>query len=136
MTLAGLFAAAALGAGWWLFGFSTTHAFGGTLRTQRYFGRIVRADLDGNGDGRIEQSFRYSWRIPMRHHQPPESVLSDHDSDGRWDLWVVPGGKDAGGFPLATFSVDTDRDGRPDWVFVDQWQSQNTYARIKARRGF
>ena len=121
---------------WWLFGFSTTRGRGWTLRTQRYFGRVVRADLDSNGDRKPEDSLLFSWRQPMRHHQPPTAILSDRDQDGRWDLWIVRGGRDAEGFPLATFKVDTDRDGKPDWTFVDHWQSTHTYDKIRARRGF
>jgi hypothetical protein len=131
-----LASAASLVAAWWLFGFTTTHHLNGTVRTWRVFGRITKADIDWDGDGVIDQSLRFTWGNPMRHHQPPVITMSDHDADGRWDLWVVPGGEDTERYPLATFSVDTDRDGRPDWTFVDHWQSQETYPKIRARRGF
>ncbi len=132
-----VFAFGAFGAAWWLFGFTTTeHTAGGTLRAHRYFGRVVRVDLDRDADRVIDHSFRYSWRVPLRPHQPPQTVLSDYDSDGRWDLWVVPVGHDGAGYPLARFRVDTDGDARPDWSFVDHWQSDDAYAKIKAGRGF
>lgn len=127
---------AVLAAGWWLFGFSTESLHSVSMRLHRVWGRVVRADIDSNSDGQVDQSLRFSWREPMYHHQPPQRVLTDADYDGRWDLWVVPGRSDTDGYPLATFSVDTDGDGRADWTFVDRWQSREAYAKIRARRGF
>lgn len=127
---------ASVAVAWWLFGFSKDRDELLTTTRYRLFGRVVRIDTDFKNDGVVDSSLRYTWRNPARHHEDPRIIFSDHDADGRWDLWIVPGGKDAAGFPLATFRVDTDRDGRADWTFVDQYASERTYARISAGRGF
>lgn len=121
---------------WWLFGFSTIPAPTGTLRLQRSWGRVIRADADFDGDGRIDESMRYTWRNPMQHHQEPALIVSDRNADGRWDLWIAAVGNDGEGYPLARFSVDTNGDGIADWSFVARSQDQAVYERIKARRGF
>jgi len=56
----GLLMACSLGAVWWLFGFTVGPKLSGVLRTYRFFGRVTRGDIDMNGDGIVEQSFRYS----------------------------------------------------------------------------
>ncbi len=118
-------------AGWWLFGFSIERMGPSTLRMHRWFGRVVRAEMDRDGDGRVEQAFLFSWRIPMEPHQRPLEVVTDSDRDGRWDVWTIPRDGDR-----ATYRVDTNGDGRPDWTFHDRWHSPEAWAKIRARRGF
>jgi hypothetical protein len=83
---------------WGLFGYSISAFAGGELRTRRFFGRVVRAEADVNGDGRMDEEYVYSWSEPMRHHQPPQRILSDRNFDGRWDLWITPISPDADGY--------------------------------------
>ena len=70
----------------------------------------------------------------MRHHQPPQLIISDRNYDGRWDLWITPLDADPQGYAQSRFSVDTNDDGRPDWTFVAH--DGEGSGRIRKRRGF
>lgn len=120
--------------GWWLFGYSTVEFGGGEMRLLRFFGRVVRAEADVNGDGRVDEQYLFSWSEPMRHHQPPQSIISDRNLDGRWDLWITPLEPDSEGYALSRYDVDTDADGRPDWRFVAH--PGDSLKLIRDRRGF
>ena len=130
--------------GWWMFGYSkfrgpTMHGHryvpaGRTLWTYRSMGREVRLDIDDDGDGRVDQSSRYSRECPAEWHCPPRLIVSDRDRDGRWDLWIDPQNVDDQGYSRARYRVDTDRNGRPDWTFVGR--EVDADERIRARRGF
>jgi hypothetical protein len=119
---------------WWLFGSSTTRLGPATLRMPRLFGRVVRAEADTNGDGRVDEKYVFSWNQPMRHHQPPRMIISDRNHDGRWDLWITPLDDDDQGYARSRFDVDTDGDGRADWSFVEH--DGEGARKVRARRGF
>ena len=132
--LAAVAAVSSLPLGWWLFGSTTARVGDAELRMVRSFGRVVRAEADANGDGRVDEKYLFSWSRPMRHHQPPRLILSDRNHDGRWDLWVTPLKPDAQGYAQSRFDVDTDRDGKPDWTFVEHDGKGSSI--VRARRGY
>ena len=119
---------------WWLFGFRTVRLGETTMYMRRSFGRVVRVDSDGNGDGRVDEQYLYSWTRPMGGDERPRTILADADLDGRWDLWITFAGRSRNHSPLLRYAVDTDGDGRADWTFEDI--AAEAVPRIRAKRGF
>ena len=75
---------------WWLFGWSTEGPDGFTITADRFFGRVVRLSIDSDGDGRINETWRYSWKRQHFPHREPMEKISDTDRDGKWDTWATP----------------------------------------------
>jgi hypothetical protein len=132
--------AAALG--WWLFGWSTWREGPFTTTARRFFGRYTRLEI-AHEKGRTRYLFH--WSEPFRpgvHPLPIPSCFGaresweDADADGKWDLWVRRAAPDAKGECARIYSVDLNRDERPDWTFTAAAFDVRSRDRIRARRGW
>jgi hypothetical protein len=135
---------ATLAVAWWLFGFEIHRTGTYTLIPRRVFGRVTQVHLI---DGLAERErYVFPWSEPYRQKHPSPlfgcaaifpKVYRDANADGRWDTWEHRTAPDTAGHCRVEYRVDTDLDGRPDWMFADDASNHEaTVAMMKARRGF
>ncbi len=113
----------------------------GRITYRRVLGPIVAVEGDRDGDGRTDIRVVYKWSQPYQGVAGGLGCLDygqhweDRNKDGRWDTWYEPVGEEEDGSCRYGFSVDTDLDGVPDWMF-ESVANEATFGRIERRRGF
>lgn len=134
-----------VGAGWWMFGWSTYRLNGSEMTTHRFFGRVTRIDsvVVANGK-RLRERLVFSWSEPFVNRDPisdcgaiwPE-MWQDRNGDGRCDTWLYRVGPDSAGRCQVEYRVDTKGTGRPDFVFrLPYGQREKADTMMRERRGY